>query len=150
MTTQPKHILAINNDDAVLDVFRQLLGDEGYRVSTQQYAGRDLTKIAALAPDLIILDYMWATDDSGWSLLQILRMDPGFAKIPIVLCTGAVREVRELAGRLEEMRVRVVLKPFDIDELLVAVADGLAPGAATGSNGHVPGAATPAKRMQEA
>ena len=71
-----QHNLAINNEAAVLAVFRELLEDEGYRVSTQRYAEKDLAEIVTLAPNLIILDYMWASDDVGWSLLQMLRMDP--------------------------------------------------------------------------
>ncbi|MDP9357202.1 MAG: hypothetical protein M3R02_18335, partial [Chloroflexota bacterium] len=58
--TPPCHILAINNDLAVLTLFRDLLQDEGYRVSTQTYVDRDLAPIKQLCPDLIILDYMWA------------------------------------------------------------------------------------------
>src|SRR3954453_9666138 len=83
------HILAINNDPAVLALFRDLLEEAGYQVSTQNYIDRDVTQIKALAPDLIILDYMWATEDASWSLLQMLRMDPATVDIPIVLCTGA-------------------------------------------------------------
>jgi len=71
-----QHNLAINNEAAVLAVFRELLEDEGYRVSTQRYAEKDLAEIVTLAPNLTILDYMWASDDVGWSLLQMLRMDP--------------------------------------------------------------------------
>ena len=120
------HVLAINNDQAVLALFRDLLEDEGYRVTTQAYVDRDLAGIKVLKPDLIVLDYMWATEDASWSLLQMLRMDPGTAKIPIVLCTAAVREVEALEGHLENMGVRVVLKPFNIDQLVTVIADALA------------------------
>jgi CheY-like chemotaxis protein len=119
-------ILAINNDQSVLALFRDLLEDEGYRVTTQTYVDRDLAGIKAQRPDLIVLDYMWATEDASWSLLQMLRMDPGTAGIPIVLCTAAVREVEALEGHLENMGVRVVLKPFNIDQLVTVIADALA------------------------
>ncbi len=128
MLIPPRHVLAINNDAGVLAVFRDLLEDEGYRVTTRGYAERDLGAIAALAPDLIVLDYMWAGDDNGWSLLQLLRMDRRTAAIPIVLCTGAVREVEALRPRLEELDIRVVLKPFNIDELAATIAEALAAG----------------------
>src|SRR5215207_3239350 len=36
------HILAINNDSAVLALFRDLLEEAGYQVSTQTYVDRDL------------------------------------------------------------------------------------------------------------
>ena len=134
MPTTPRHILAINNEPAVLDLFRDLLGEEGYRVTTQTYADKDLDAIAALAPDLAIVDYMWPEEDGGWSLLQMLRMDPRTAAVPIVLCTGARQKAEELADHLREMGVRVVLKPFRLEALLAAVAAGLA-GAADATGG---------------
>lgn len=132
--TPPDHILAINNSQAVLDLFHDLLTGAGYRVTTQAYLNKDLGEIERLAPNLIILDYMWADDDSGWSLLQMLQMNPGTASIPIILCTGAVRAVEDLSGHLEATRVKVVLKPFRIARLLEVITSTLgdahtAPGA---------------------
>jgi CheY-like chemotaxis protein len=128
-----RHILAINNDPAVLGLFRDLLEDAGYRASTQNYVDRDLAQIKRLRPDLIVLDYMWATEDASWSLLQMLRMDPATTRIPIILCTGAVREVEALADHLLAMDVTVVLKPFNIDHLIDAIGDQLGADRATRS-----------------
>lgn len=75
-----------------------------------------------MAPDLIVLDYMWASDDAGWSLLQMLKMEPRTRATPVVLCTGAVREVDNLRPHLQEMGVRVVINPFNITELLREIA----------------------------
>src|SRR5215216_1565967 len=119
------HILAINNDPAVLALFRDLLEEVGYQVSTQTYVDRDLTQIKTLKPNLIVLDYMWANEDASWSLLQMLRMDPATASIPIVLCTGAVREVKALQEHLVSMGVTVVLKPFNIDQLVDSIRERL-------------------------
>lgn len=124
------HILAVDNDEAVLGLFRDLLTDEGYRVTTQVYLDHDLSKIADLAPDLIILDYMWPEEDSGWTLLQLLRMNPETEGIPIILCTGAVREVAALQDHLDSMGIRVILKPFNIDQLVDVIAEVLATAAA--------------------
>lgn len=32
--------------------------------------------IAELAPDLIVIDYMWTTSGNEWTLLNLLTMDP--------------------------------------------------------------------------
>lgn len=105
--------------------FDDLLTDEGYNVTTRVFMERNLPEIAALDPDLIILDYQWASDDDGWSLLQMLRMNPPTAKIPIILCTGAVRHVLDTESHLEEMGIRTVFKPFELDTLLSMVAEAL-------------------------
>src|SRR5688500_6804800 len=78
------HILAVNNDQAVLGLFRDLLEGEGYQVTTQAYIDKDMAEIERLLPDLIILDYMWAEEDNGWSLLQMLQMNPKTEQIPII------------------------------------------------------------------
>lgn len=116
------HILCINNSEEVLQLFRELLEEEGYRVTTQSYLEKDLDAICTLKPDLIVLDYMWEHEDSGWSLLQMLKMSPNTQVIPVLLCTGAVRRVQELQGHLLDMDVAVVLKPFNIEDLLQVVA----------------------------
>lgn len=112
------HILAVDESDDILELFRILLEEEGYRVTTHSYITKDLKRIAALDVDLIILDYMWEYEDSGWSFLQMLKMNPASEAIPVVLCTGAVARVRELGAHLQHMNVRVVIKPFDLDHLL--------------------------------
>ncbi len=119
------HVLAIDHDASVLALLRDLLEDEGYQVSTQPTIDKDLGVGGALQPDLIILDAMWAGEDHGWSSLQMLRLDPGTTRIPIVLCTGAAPEVEALRPHLEEMQVRVVLKPFNIDHLVEVIAAAL-------------------------
>lgn len=124
-TSKGRHILAIDNSEEVLEVFRLLLEEEGYRVSTQPYMFKDLDAIHELRPDLIILDYMWPEEDGGWSMLQMLRMERATAKTPIVLCTGAKKQVEELGEHFVQMDVSVVLKPFDIDTLLAVISKRL-------------------------
>lgn len=120
-----QHILAVNNDADVLALLRELLEEEGYHVSTQSYVLQNLDEVVRLAPDAIILDYMWAEEDAGWSMLEMLRLNRQTSQIPIVLCTGAARAIEELEGHLTEMGVKVVLKPFDIDHLLNVLSEVL-------------------------
>ncbi len=123
---QQPHILAINHSPEVLDLLRDLLTAEGYRVTVQSLLERDLAEVNRLSPNLIVIDYMWATTDDNWSLLQLLRLNPPTAATPIVLCTGAIRQAEALAEHLREMRIDVVLKPFDIERLLNVIAAALA------------------------
>jgi CheY-like chemotaxis protein len=119
------HILAINESADVLNLFRELLEGEGYRVTEQLFVNKDLAAIHTLAPDAIILDYMWDHDDSGWALLQMLTMSPLTNDIPVVLCTGAIDRVAQLRAHLELMGVRVVTKPFNITDLLDTLGEVL-------------------------
>lgn len=124
------HILVINDTREILDAFRALLEDEGYRVSLDNFSaldvGQKLADVKALAPDALILDFMFGDEPIGWQFLQLLKMDRATAGIPIVVCTAAVRQAQEQEAHMRTMGVEVVLKPFDIDVILDALRRALA------------------------
>jgi two-component system response regulator VicR len=119
------HILVINDTQEILDLMQELLEDEGYRVTTA-VALLDITKIKSLAPDIIVQDLLFeGTQELGWKFLTLARLDPELARIPLILCTAAVRTVNEpaMAEQLDRLGVRVVLKPFVIEDLLSAITE---------------------------
>ncbi|MCC6792095.1 MAG: response regulator [Thermomicrobiales bacterium] len=121
------HILVINDTQEVLEVMQELLQDEGYRVTIHSTAIRDLHKIVELGPDLLILDHLMGDEEYGWQMIQKLRLNRELATLPVIVCTAAVKMVKELEGHLKAKGITVVLKPFDIDDLLEAVRVSLAP-----------------------
>lgn len=123
-----KHILVVNDTQEILEMFRALLEEEGYRVTLYTYKPHEIDFVREVMPDLIILDYMFGREGIGWQLLQKLRMDRELSAIPVVVCTTAVKKVRELEGHLKTMNVGVVIKPFDIQTLLDEVALKLSEG----------------------
>src|SRR5215208_4564092 len=121
------HILVVNDTQEILDLMQELLEDEGYRVTTS-LALLDIHKVKALAPDIIVQDLLFeGTQEEGWTFLTLARLDPGLARIPLVLCTAATRTVNdpEMAEQLDRQGIRVVLKPFDIEDLLTALTEVL-------------------------
>ncbi len=120
-------ILVVNDDQDILDVFKTVLEDEGYEAILYRYLITDLSEIAQLNPDLIILDLMFDHQNLGWNLLQKLRMFPNTASIPVILCTAASRQVMEQVEYLKSKEIPIIFKPFDLDELLQAIHQQLAP-----------------------
>lgn len=119
-----KRILVVNDDPAILELFRDLLSEEGYEVTLDKFArqtGELLQSIKELEPDLIVMDFIIGREDSGWQLLQVTKMDRSTREIPVIVCTGAVKQVTELSAHLDGMGVHVVIKPFDIDHLLEVI-----------------------------
>jgi two-component system, OmpR family, response regulator VicR len=117
------HILVINDTQEILDLMQELLEDEGYRVTTS-LALLDITKVKALVPDIIVQDLLFeGTQELGWKFLTLARLDPQLARVPLVLCTAAVRTVTnpEMAEQLNQKGIRVVLKPFTIEDLLATL-----------------------------
>jgi CheY-like chemotaxis protein len=126
------HGLVVNDTQEILDLLQDLLEEEGYRVTTS-LALLNIDKVKDLAPDVIIQDILFQqTQEEGWKFLTLSRLDPELSRIPLVLCTAAAHTVNDpaMAEQLDRQGVRVVLKPFDIDELLgvlteVRTAQGL-------------------------
>lgn len=117
------HILIINDTQEILDLMQELLEDEGYQVTTS-LALLDIDKVKKIAPDVIVQDLLFeGTQELGWKFLTLVRLDPVLARIPLVLCTAAVRTVTnpEMAEQLNQKGIRVVLKPFTIEDLLTTL-----------------------------
>ena len=122
---QAPHILVVNHAPEILELMRDLLTGEGYRVTVASRDTQTLDSIAAIAPDLIVIDYMWPSSDNEWTLLNLLRIDPRTRSIPCILCTGAVVQVRGMEDHLRTMGIRVIYKPFDIAALVGEVGAAL-------------------------
>ena len=128
----PPHVVVINDERDNLFLFRELLEEEGYRVSTLTYPMTGAGDLVILGPDLLILDMVFGGEDRGWQFLQQLRLDRRTAALPVLVCTAAVRLVRDVQAYLERMGIGVVLKPFDIDPVLDEVRRRLASGRGRG------------------
>jgi CheY-like chemotaxis protein len=122
-TNGRRRILVVNDTDEILQLFRDIIEGMGHECLTLTYAPDDLAHVRDASPDLAIIDFvMGGMEFRGWQLVQKLKMDTRTADIPIIICTGAKREVYEQEGWLTEKGVRVVLKPFDVADLERAIA----------------------------
>lgn len=52
-------------------------------------------------------------------------MDRQLCTVLIILCTAAIRTVEPMLERLAAQQVRVTYKPFELEELLVAIREVL-------------------------
>jgi CheY-like chemotaxis protein len=122
----PKHILVVNDTQEILQLFRAILEEEGgYRVTLTSVKPQMLEMVKEIRPDLIISDHVFGDEKVGWQFIQRLKMDRETANIPLIVCSGAVKELREMEGYLTSKDIGVLYKPFDVDELLLMVASKL-------------------------
>ncbi|MDQ5850937.1 MAG: response regulator, partial [Chloroflexota bacterium] len=82
------HILVIDDAEDLLELVQTFLEEEGYRVSLQSPPRCDIGTIAALAPDVIILDGMFPHGEWGLHLLRHLQAHPATRTIPVLICTA--------------------------------------------------------------
>ncbi len=120
-------IMVVDDTQEILDLFEDLLTDEGYEVVLYSFNIQDMAEVERARPDLLILDLVIGGEETGWQMLQKLRMRRSTAHIPVIVCTAAAKAVQEMEGFLKTKNVGLMLKPFDIDELLAAVKAALRP-----------------------
>ena len=113
----PKHILVINDTQEILELFSAILhGEAGYEVSLFSFEPQMLEMVKEINPDLIISDHVFGEEKMGWQFHQRLKMDRDTASIPVIVCSGAIKELKEMEGYLTQKNVGVLYKPFDMDE----------------------------------
>jgi DNA-binding response OmpR family regulator len=119
---QRKHIFAINGAADFLDFVRELLQEERYNVTTTNYVPNTYDQIAALDPDLLIMD-LAVGSELGWELLERLHREAATQGIPVILVSTDPALLTR-AGELPHFgQHRSIIKPFELDELLSAVED---------------------------
>lgn len=114
-------ILVINDTQELLEMFRTLLEMEGYDVVLSGMPILRVSEVEQIKPDLVILDLIFGDQKTGWQMLQMLKMQRSTMHIPVIVCTAALREVQEQEGYLVSQGVRIIYKPFDIDDLFTAI-----------------------------
>ena len=119
-------ILVVNDTQEILDLFRVMLEYEGYEVVLSSFPFKNIHDIEKIEPDLVILDFIFGNERTGWQMLELLKMQRSTTPIPVIVCTGAIHEVQEQESYLVSQGVHVVYKPFDIDHLLTIISQALA------------------------
>lgn len=121
MSNASRTILVIEQDPMVRDLLCEILDSNGFlALSSDHCIPPD--DVCQLRPDAVLVDPFMAGEPSGWGYLRGLRGHAGLDTLPIVLCTGAHERLREATSADLDVLAGTVLKPFDIDELLDAIA----------------------------
>jgi DNA-binding response OmpR family regulator len=119
------HILVVDDNDLQRGVVADALESEGFDVAVAATGAEALSAARARPPDLVVLDLL-LPDVDGASLLAQMRADPALANVRVVVATGVhspdVRRLLRADGAL--------FKPFGMRELLLAIREALAGGAA--------------------
>jgi len=119
-TTRMKKIVVIDDTPDFLALVAVLLETENCKVFMRSVGRNTVGFVKRNRPDLIILDVM-LPDADGLEILQRLKEDAYARSIPIVICTAAVDRVRSQQRYLEQVNVKVLEKPFELDALLNAI-----------------------------
>jgi CheY-like chemotaxis protein len=119
------HILVIDDDPAIQNIFTQLLESRNHTVDTASEGKEGLKKMRESRPDLIITDIMMPEMD-GLELVQNIR--DHHPSLPVIAISGGMQatamDFLPLAKRFGACRV--FQKPVELPDLLQAVEELLA------------------------
>lgn len=119
-------VLVVDDEPNIVLSLEFLMQQAGFEVETAEDSETALAKVAAAPPDLILLDIS-LPGISGFDVLELLRADPRYAKLPIIMLTAHGREVEREKG-LALGADDYVTKPFSTQALVEKVKALLAEG----------------------
>jgi CheY-like chemotaxis protein len=120
-------IVVANDDPTYLEMVKELLTTEGYQSVHCIVGSGTLDTIRQLAPALILLDINHTQPGVGWHLLDMLRLHPATARIPIIICSTDPWLIREKGAMLRTLHCETLEKPFDLEMLLVKISAAVGP-----------------------
>ncbi len=119
-------IVAIDDEACLLDLYTEVLQDEGYRVVTCAAKADAIPCVQRELPDVVILDLWLDLPGDGWEVYAALARDPTTAMIPIIVCTGTDNNKLQPPAELYASPVAILHKPFLLDDLLGGIETALA------------------------
>src|SRR4030042_450182 len=116
-----KRILIVEDQAIIINMLKMRLEANNYEVITASDGQEGFEKAHKENPNLIILDVM-LPKMNGYKICQLLKSDPKYAKIPILISSGRTpQEVRKV-GR-EVGADAYVSKPFEAEVLLSKIKE---------------------------
>jgi adenylate cyclase len=118
MNTPPR-ILVVDDTPANVKLLADVLTFKGFQVETAASGREGLDKLAATAPDIVLLDIMMP-GMSGYEVCKAIRADPASALLPVVLVTSLDPQGERIKG-IEAGADDFLTKPINQPELLARV-----------------------------
>ena len=114
-------VTVINDSSEFLDVMRDLLTSLHHEMTGLMAVEASIEQVVDAKPELLIVDLRLQDrpqEISGWELIILARSHRQLMKVPIILCTADVWQLKQRAADLEQIAgVHVRTKPFDVDEM---------------------------------
>ncbi|HVP71215.1 MAG TPA: ATP-binding protein [Gemmatimonadaceae bacterium] len=118
----PSRILAVDDEPAVLEVFHEYLGLQGYAVSTAPSGEEAVRVLPELRPDVILTDI----NLPGLSGLEVMRFAKGVdPEVGVIVVTGHASASNAIEA-LRQGAFNYITKPFDLDEIHEVVERAIA------------------------
>jgi len=112
-----KKVLIADDDVDLLDMVKMLLSRAGFAISTIATGKFFFEKVTTVKPDIILLD-VFLGDTDGRSLCQLVKTDPQYQDIPVILYSAGYISNSSISYSKANA---FFSKPFDIKELVAKI-----------------------------
>jgi len=120
MTEKARRILCIEDEPAMIDLIRLILGRKGFDVSGASGGQDGIFKVRKEKPDLVLLDLMMPFMD-GWEVYQQMKADEATKNIPVIVVTAKAQSIDKVLGLHIAKVDDYIAKPFSPKELIDSV-----------------------------
>jgi len=122
LESSKKRVLVVDDDEAIIEMFTELLERDGrfeVKTATTGYDAGLLTE--QFKPDVMLLDFK-LPDINGNVVCRTIRGNPNFEQMKIIIISGVADpdEVNELLASGANEFIR---KPFDINSVIERICD---------------------------
>jgi len=122
LETGKKRVLVVDDDEAVVEMFNELLDRDGrfdVRTASSGYDAGILTE--QFRPDVLLLDFK-LPDINGNIVCRTIRANPNYRNMQIIIISGVADpdEIAELKAAGADEFIR---KPFDINAVINRIAE---------------------------
>jgi len=114
-----KKILVIDDEVINLEFFEVMLSKLGFVVEKAEDGEEGFAMVKKFFPDLIIMDNIMPKM-SGWELIKVLKSDPKYREIPIIMLS-ALDDVKDKVEGFELGIDDYITKPFNFSEVLARI-----------------------------
>ena len=112
-------VLVVDDDDVLADLMRIVLEEAGYTVIAATRAEElPAGPVDCVVTDLVTVKVYGLAAATAW----LARLEAAYAGAPVIVVTGHLQASRDAAALGVR---RVIMKPFDVDRLIAAVAEAL-------------------------
>jgi two-component system, chemotaxis family, chemotaxis protein CheY len=122
----------LEDDLAIQEMLLLVLQDEGHAVLNfsgaeeclEALSVSDFSPSLALPVDVMIIDWRLNGLLSGIEVITVLRKNPRFSELPLILTTAATFNDPD---ELRHLQVSLLEKPFSVDEMLLLIKELVQP-----------------------
>jgi len=116
-----KKILIVDDEPDIVFMLQSRLEAHDYDVVGASNGEEALEKTRTESPDVILLDVMMPPPN-GFQVCRILKDDPAYQNIPIIMLTAKTTESDQFWG-MESGADGYVTKPYNAEELLAKIRE---------------------------